>query len=266
MHNCLILGCGRSGTSLTTGLLSDAGYFFGSNPIEARDANPKGFFEDHLVNYVNEQIMAERVGYSRLPPWLSRRLGRIPYRPAQLWLAAIDEPVAWTLEKRAEWIIRDLVSHQPFAFKDPRFCYTLNAWRPYLGDCKLICVFRHPSIAASSIANEVASEPYYRNLSLDTGHALRVWEAMYRQVLDFHCTDDSEWLFLEYDQLIAGTAFDSISRFLDTKINSDFVDQSLNRSRPENLQLNGDVQKIYHRLQAKAESTQAALNAGRTGD
>lgn len=83
MHNCLILGCGRSGTSLTAGLLNKAGCFFGSSPIDVSEANPKGFYEDHLVNYVNEQILAERVRYSRLPR-LARWLRRVPYQQGQL--------------------------------------------------------------------------------------------------------------------------------------------------------------------------------------
>jgi len=258
MHNCLILGCGRSGTSLTGGLLNKAGYYFGSNPIEARDANPKGFFEDHLINYVNERIMLERVRYARLPPWLYRALGRTPYQPAQLWLSVLEEPVQWNVAKPLQWIMRDLVSHEPYAYKDPRFSYTLNAWRPYLKQCRMICVFRHPSVAVASIAKEVASEPFYQNLAIGAEHALRVWAAMYRQILDFHCTDDAEWLFIEYDQLIAGTAFDPISRFLNVEIDAGFLDQNLNRSRPDETALTSDVRDIYERLQAKADTTQEA--------
>lgn len=258
MHNCLILGCGRSGTSLTNGLLGNAGYYFGSNPIKARNANPKGFFEDHLVNYVNEQIMVQRTGSFRLPGWLSRAMGRTRFQPSELWLAILDEPVHWKKDVRAGWIIRELVSRQPFAFKDPRFCYTLNAWRPYLADCKFVCIFRQPGVVANSIARELATEPYYRNLSLGPEHPLRVWEAMYRQVLDFHCTDDSAWLFIEYDQLLAGTAIEPLASFLDANIDAGFIDQKLSRSRPESLELKPEIADIYRRLQQKAETTQAA--------
>ena len=258
MHNCLILGCGRSGTSLAAGLLSRAGYFFGSNPIEARDANPRGFFEDHLINYVNERIMLERVRYSRLPPWLVRSSGRVPFRPAQLWLTVLEEPVAWQPEKRTEWMMRDLVSHVPYAYKDPRFSYTLNAWRPYLNDCRLICVFRDPSVAAASIAKEVATEPFYQNLGIGTEYALRVWAAMYRQILDFHCTDDTEWLFIEYDDLIKGSAFEPISRFLGAEVDSGFLDQRLNRTQPARNAVDSQIKDLYRRLQVKADASQAA--------
>ena len=258
MHNCLILGCGRSGTSLTAGLLSKAGYFFGSNPVEAHNANPKGFFEDHLVNYVNERIMAERVGYSRLHQWLAPWLGRVPYRPSQLWLAIIDEPTQWKPDKPAQWIISELVSREPYAYKDPRFSYTLNAWRPYLNRCRLVCVFRDPRVAAVSISKEAATAPYCKNLSIGPEHALRVWQAMYRQILDFHCTDDSEWLFVEYEQLVAGTAIESMSKFLNAEIDGEFPDRRLNRSRPADIPLDDDVRNLYERLQEKANTTQAA--------
>ena len=49
----LILGSGRSGTSMLAGTLSAAGYYIGDCLIEANEANPKGFFEDYEVNAIN---------------------------------------------------------------------------------------------------------------------------------------------------------------------------------------------------------------------
>jgi hypothetical protein len=41
----LVLGSGRSGTSLASGILSKAGYYMGENLMPATHTNPKGFFE-----------------------------------------------------------------------------------------------------------------------------------------------------------------------------------------------------------------------------
>jgi hypothetical protein len=259
MYNCLILGCGRSGTSLTAGLLNKTDYFFGPDPIEPNRANPKGFFEDHVVNDVNERIMQQRFGKLRRPALLSRWLRRAPYRQGQFWLAVLDEPVEWIPDATVRSKIIELVSHGPYAYKDPRLSYTLNAWRPFLSRCKLICVFRHPGVVASSIVKEVSTAPYCRNLSVNLDEALQIWRAMYRQILDFHCTDDSEWLFIEYEQLIDGTALDAISKFLDAKVDNSFIDQRLNRSRPANIELGDEVGALYERLQQKARASQAAV-------
>ncbi len=174
----------------------------------------------------------------------------------------LDEPTDWTVESPTRWIIADLVSHEPYAYKDPRFSYTLNAWCPYLNRCKLVCVFRDPRVAATSIVREVALAPYTQNLKISADHALRVWRAMYRQILDFHCTDDAQWLFIEYDQLITGTGHEVLSKFLDAEIDSGFVEQQLNRSQPIGRRLDSGVSELYERLKAKAEVTQAAVLRG----
>jgi hypothetical protein len=45
-RNCLILGSGRSGTSLAAGILAQAGYFMGDELWPVNIGNPKGQFED----------------------------------------------------------------------------------------------------------------------------------------------------------------------------------------------------------------------------
>ena len=45
-RNCLILGSGRSGTSMAAGILARAGYFMGAELWPADIGNPKGYFED----------------------------------------------------------------------------------------------------------------------------------------------------------------------------------------------------------------------------
>jgi Uncharacterized protein conserved in bacteria len=58
MRNCLILGSGRSGTSMVAGTLASAGYFIGDNLYPRLASNPKGFFEDPEINAINEDLLA----------------------------------------------------------------------------------------------------------------------------------------------------------------------------------------------------------------
>lgn len=254
MHNCLILGSGRSGTSVTTGLLASAGYHCGANLMATREANPRGFFEDHLVNWVNERILREKLR-TRVPDWLGPTLGRIRYQPGQAWLAELPGPVHWHVEQAVQWVIGELVSRAPFAYKDPRLSWTLNAWRPHLRDCRFICVFRHPSVTAASIVREVSEEPYYRNLRVDAAKALRVWRGMYRQILDFHCTDPGNWFFLDYDQLVGGAALGPLGRFLAATLDGALLDPALNRSRA-GVEPGAAEAGLYAELRTRAVASQ----------
>ena len=57
-RNCLILGSGRSGTSMAAGILARAGYFMGAELWPADIGNPKGYFEDREVNKINDELIA----------------------------------------------------------------------------------------------------------------------------------------------------------------------------------------------------------------
>ena len=156
MRNCLVLGSGRSGTSLLAGSLARAGYHVGHDLIPARDANPTGFFEDREVNDLNEVLLAQ-VTPARppgAPPpetdddalwgantlWGWRWLAPVPLGTVIPRPPGIDERMAAALADR------------PFALKDPRFCVTLDAWRPALpADTAFLCVFREPARTARSI-------------------------------------------------------------------------------------------------------------------
>ena len=128
-------------------------------------------------------------------------------------------------------IAPDLTERQPFCFKDPRFCYTLPAWRPALGDAVFICVFRHPADTAASIVKECASARYLRRLTMDFDIALEVWTLMYSHVL--RQRDEGEWIFVHYDQVLAGDGLSRIADLLGTRLDGDFPDRALRRSRSD---------------------------------
>src|SRR5437879_5732793 len=115
MRNCLILGSGRSGTSMLAGMLHGAGYYMGTHLIPADESNPKGYFEDDEINAINEALLAPVTPTLRCPSDGWRWLARVPVGTPVPFLPAISE--------RIEAQTRRI----PFAFKDPRFCYTLPA-------------------------------------------------------------------------------------------------------------------------------------------
>ncbi len=247
MHNCLIIGSGRSGTSMVAGSLSGAGYFLGEHLHSPTSANPKGFFEDLEVNSLNEDMLA-LVLPRRPRRWPLRRL--LADRPdfMQRWVAVLAPDAALPELPRALAHRRDrLVEHQPFLFKDPRFCYTLPYWRGALRDVRIVCVFREPGRTARSILRECESASYMHSLRFGGRvQALRVWTCMYRHVLR-HARVGGDWLFVHYDQFLDGPGADALESFLDAPVDRSFAEHSLKRT-VDDPEISDEARRIYKRL------------------
>src|SRR5215510_2982709 len=77
-RSCLILGSGRSGTSMLAGTLRRAGYYMGENLIPADASNPKGYFEDDEINAINEALLAPVTPALSCPSYGWRWLASVP--------------------------------------------------------------------------------------------------------------------------------------------------------------------------------------------
>ena len=110
MKNSIVLGCGRSGTSLLAGAIARAGAFVGEDPYPARDANPMGFFESADVNGVmtalgvqQADIVAHDIGnmvafqFAAQFPGRVRRLVLIdaPVPGVGPWEEILKNPLLW---------------------------------------------------------------------------------------------------------------------------------------------------------------------------
>lgn len=244
-RDCVILGAGRSGTSMTAGLLAGSGYFMGRQLWGAREANPKGFFEDREINWINERLLAPLA-----PGPLPGPLGRIVLRYPALfrrWLALVPPGVEIPRQPRLARRMERLANRTPFCFKDPRFCYTLPAWSPWLDGAARLCVFREPERTATSIARELETASYLRGVDLDRERILAVWNAMYRHVLDHH-RQRGDWLFVHFEQVIDGRALGAIEGLLGARIDRGFPDPALRRSPAAGPALPAAVERTYGEL------------------
>jgi hypothetical protein len=223
MRDCVIVGCGRSGTSLAAGLLAHAGYNCGDDLLPADDGAPRGFFESRGVNAINEAVLAphdgellDRGGYSR------------PLTEGERWLAVLspDTEFGATAELRAA--MAEAVPAPPYCCKDPRFGYTLEAWRPLFAGALFVCVFRHPLATARSIAREVR----YGDLSVDTDTSVDIWTVIYSRILG-RLRHRGEWLFVHYEQLLDGSGVERLARALDAPLDPSLADPALRRSTAE---------------------------------
>lgn len=251
MIDCLVTGAGRSGTSLVTGLLASAGYHTGSDHyLSSRAANPTGFFEDRAVNDVNDELLRPYRRTHRR--WVLRR-NWIP------WRSTLTEPGWWTtrppsaaLEASTEVQerIKGLLARRPFAYKDPRFAFTLPAWRPFLpAGTRFICVFRDPGHTIDSTMRE-REETSLRWLPFGTQEAEALWIATYRSVLAMH----GEWLFLHYDQCLDGSAVHRLSAFLQADVTDTLTDSRHSRATGQAI-TTPEALELYELLCRRAQPT-----------
>ena len=211
---------------MVAGTLNKAGYFMGTQLIPARSSNPKGFFEDRIVNDINETIL------QRVLPERPRLIGPILFRhrpaPGQRWLARLPLGVHVDCDESIAVRISDVVEHEPFCLKDPRFCYTLEAWQPFLNNAVFVCVFRDPGSTARSILKERQTAPYLKTLRITFDHAVDVWTHMYRWVLNVQSRRGS-WLFLHYNQLFDDVKLAELEEFVEAPVDVSFPDRALRR-------------------------------------
>ncbi len=252
-RSCLILGTGRSGTSMLSGLLYEAGYYFGENLYPGRPTNPKGFFECALVNRLNEELLRSGddadTAYTR--SFSARQPGRPRKNPGlgRRWLCALEAPVsADHTPVAARERIRQLAARQPFAYKDPRFCYTLPAWEPHLPpNTVFLCIFRHPAVTVASILKEVQTMSYLQDLDLDTDVAHAIYRLQYAQVLRYAAQRPEQFVFVHYQQILQGDGIARVSERLGVPLTPRFVDPRLQRSRPA-VPAPVETLQVYQRL------------------
>ena len=232
MKNVIILGSGRSGTSMVAGCLAKSGYFMGNQLWDACDSNPKGFFEDREINEINEELLA---------PHIPKRLNIFGWHffrqhPAkwQRWLACLPPDFKAEACPAISVRIKKMVERQPYCFKDPRFSYTLSAWAPYLNDTIFICVFREPGKTACSIDKECSNRWYLANpktgIKVSYDQALKVWSHMYATILSMS-QDRERWLFMHYNQVLTEKGINLLEAFTGNKVDRSFPTPVLNRTK-----------------------------------
>lgn len=222
MRSCVVVGCGRSGTSLAAGILAESGCDPGADLVPADSGGPTGFFESRQLNAINERLLAPyddmflwRAGYSR------------QLREGERWLAVLPWGADPSAPQHLGAAMRAAVPSAPYCCKDPRFGYTLPSWRPFFRDALFVCIFRHPLATATSIAREVR----YGDLTVTIDAAIELWSAIYRRVLERH-RHAGDWLFLHYEQLFDRSGLERLSHAVGARLDAGLADPALRRPQP----------------------------------
>jgi hypothetical protein len=202
-RNAIILTSGLTGSSVLTGLISQAGYWTGDSSHKKEDYDT---YENQELIDLNLRLF-EEAGYkgnymTEFSPELLSQIGalygRIDSRPYQLFLDKCNK-------------------HQPWIWKDPRLWLTIHFWKNllHLDDCTFILLTRDYLQAwiSATLRRQIRSYSSFKN------YEWRIKDSVV-QLLEEH---RRPYLHIRYDELIAHPAatIDALNRYLETSLSID---------------------------------------------
>ena len=226
----VILGMHRSGTSLLTGTLQEAGLVLG-DVVTSAPHNRKGNREALPIRAVHDDLLQSSGGSWDHPP----------------------SQVIWQPSHRA---LRDNIiagyQHESFwGFKDPRSLFCLEGWLEVLPELQPVAIFRHPEAVARSLK---ARE------GMDLADGLVLWTLYNQQLL--HWMDQLDIPLLHFSPDLNAFCTDAtalIDRLsLPRRMNAtslQFPDASLQHQSSSELPLPWNVQVLYSKLLDRKSTT-----------
>jgi hypothetical protein len=138
----LVVGSGRSGTSLFTGIMQRLGFHVPQPEVSADSTNPRGFAEPKWVVDFHNALLGRagvQVADARPSAW------------AETARVSIDEDVRRGLR---EWLASEFAKDDHVIIKDPRLSWFLPLWRQAALDVgaspRFVTVLRHPAAVIES--------------------------------------------------------------------------------------------------------------------
>lgn len=187
----IVTGSGRSGTSAVARLLHESGLSAGHDLIDADESNAEGYFEERAIVGVNDHILFD----AGMKEWFA-----VASRRELLEAAASHES-----EMRA------LIRSATPVWKDPRFCWTLEAWLElmYLKPRLVVCVRSPSEVVASTLK-------YYGQVSEEAvRHVEHRWTSEYTRLIEVIDELSLDVVCVEFEELHTDPerAIASLARF-----------------------------------------------------
>jgi hypothetical protein len=168
----LVVGVGRSGTSLLAGILGQLGLRIPQPEVKADETNPRGFGEPRwVVDFHTRLLRRNRVTVNDARPAAWELMGR----------TAEDPEIARELR---DWLAGELTQHGAVVVKDPRTSWFLPLWKRCAQELGVppafVTMLRHPAETLTSARKSYGTwqTPASRagawmNVSLETERATR---------------------------------------------------------------------------------------------
>jgi hypothetical protein len=242
----LVVGVGRSGTSLLSGVLGQLGVHIPQPEVSADDTNPRGFGEPRWVVDFHTRLLRQR------------RVTVNDARPAAWTSTATAAEDATAHAQLLEWLASEVAQADAIVVKDPRTVWLLPLWMRCAEELGItpsfVTMLRHPAETVASARksygtwqSEASRAAAWVNVALETERLTR----------------DARRAFVRYEDLLsdwrreltrAGGELDlPLLRDLDRSAHPDvdgFVDPSLHRNR-----VTWDDANVPVRLRDLAEDT-----------
>jgi hypothetical protein len=268
-HLLLVVGVGRSGTSLLSGMLGQLGFRIPQPEVKADDTNPRGFGEPRWVVDFHTRLLRQRrvtVNDARPAAW-------------EATTAAGEEPAV--RDELRRWLEAELGEPGAVLVKDPRTVWFLPLWMRCADELgartSFVTMLRHPAEIVTS-----ARRSYGPGLT-EAGRAA-AWINVILQTENV--TREASRAFVRYEDLLAdwppeirrlGALLDvpALAGTVRRPEVDGFVDPGLHRSRSswEDLDVPAHVrdlaEAVWGRLEALAApsgdtpAAHAALDADR---
>jgi hypothetical protein len=197
-----VSGPGRSGTSAVARVLHESGVHMGDDLRPPSEFNRAGFYEPGAVCDLNDAIMADlRMEGLKRWPWRATVLAAAERNAGEMARLAAGAAGGW---------------------KDPRFCFTLEAWLPHLPRRpKLVVCLRSP-------------EAYFHSVVSIYGLATREvversWVRQLRRLLEVVRDYRLEATCVEYDALVSRPreAVAALAAFVGWPLDARYVEAEL---------------------------------------
>ena len=182
----LVVGVGRSGTSLMSGMLGQLGYHIPQPEVRADDTNPRGFGEPRWVVKFHTQM-------------LKRLLVTVnDARPEALEITAAVAEEARTKQRLHNWLEKQFAAADALVVKDPRTVWFLPLWlsaaRELGAETTFVTMLRHPAEIVTSARKYYGT---YQTSASRTGSWLNLILETER------ATRDAPRAFVRYEDLLA---------------------------------------------------------------
>ena len=199
-------------------VLVDAGFRIGNDLIAGSESNPRGFFEDVVVNRRNDELLES-----------ATTLGGTIRLPRSLWWLGAFSPLTDVTSADGRFLER--VPPVPFVMKDPRFSYTYPAWEPLLGRHRVVVMVRPIAEVTASLAAMARRDPaQFAGHSITVDSVARMWFAVYDSIAEWA---DDRVVFVADSTLRDRSVLESLSSCLGVTLTAPNIDAALRRSRPD---------------------------------
>ena len=172
----------RSGTSLTSSILSKAGLDIGENLIGAGIGNKEGHFENHDFHEFQCKVLSEsgfhKDGWdNQVIPFLKQ------YKEEAESIISKNESIIW-------------------GWKDPRTCLFLNFWDALIPDANYLFVYRSPWEVIDSLYRRGNDD----EIKVNYQSAIDSWLEYNKLILEFYRKNRGRSLLVNIRQVMADTS------------------------------------------------------------